>query len=751
MGGTVSARQDLAREMRELRVRCGNPSYARLYKISLMLPPATVSGVLNAKTSPRLDFVLSFVRACLEHADAVGVVVPADQGDLEHWRDLWQRLHVDGQGQRRGVAEEQSADGRPTVLDVVPWQLPGASSLLVGRDDDLAWLDDQLGDGRPSLLHLHGDSGAGKTSLVLAWAHRRRQSFVDGQLYADFARAGHGRTATALEILLDFMIALGYAAADLPTEVTGLSGMFRTALVQRATLVVLDNVVDEEDIAHFSPGDGPSRVVAISGPRLTGLVVRHGAADRRLGALEPSAAADLLMHVVPDLDSAEAAKAAAACEYHPLRLRILGDQLVHTPRARALVATLAAAPAGAPRLDRLLEWSVQGSTRAETRALYLLAHHPGALFDPLEAAAVVDTTQGGAQGLIAGLTSRYLLMTVRPGRSALHPLVRDWAAEAATTSLPGEDRDAARRRLWGYYLWTVDAADRMLLPQRGRPALVSALPHPAAAPRFTTEAEAIAWCAESLPNMAATVEAAVGYRHALAHQLPHVLMSYFNLRKPWPLWIQMCRSGSKVAEELGDPESVGNLNISLGIALRETREEDQAVAAFEHAQAMFAVGGNRMGGAMALNNLATIHNHRHEPDAAIVALRQALTLLEETEDEFRVSIVSHNLAEAELLAGRNDEAREHANLAYEAALGIGDLDGAAITLVTLARAKDRLDDWRGASADYQRALEMQQQAGDRFAQIAAHDRLGELLDRRVGPGAGDEHRRTARQIESELG
>jgi hypothetical protein len=68
--------QSFARQLGALRVACGSPPYTQLYKISSMLPPATVSGVLNARTAPKLAFVLAFVRAVLACADASDISVP---------------------------------------------------------------------------------------------------------------------------------------------------------------------------------------------------------------------------------------------------------------------------------------------------------------------------------------------------------------------------------------------------------------------------------------------------------------------------------------------------------------------------------------------------------------------------------------------------------------------------------------------------------------------------------------------------
>ena len=724
-----------------------------------MLPPSTTSGVLNAKTAPKLAFVLAFVRAVLAYAEANEVPVPAPERDLDLWKRRWEQLYAPPRGDDPAAGQSQPGPGtQPRAA--VPWQLPAATRLLLGRDDELAWLDRRLAeagtaDGPTSLL-LYGPAGAGKSALALTWARRRRDQFPDGQLYADFGTGTAIRALTPAEVLIDFLVALGHYPGALPADESGLAAMFRSALADRRLLVIIENAEHSSDVRPFLPGDGGSVVLVTARARLPDLVMQHGLADHPVGALSPDAAAELLSRSAPGLDPRQAQLIAAACGYLPLPLRVAADTVQRgedSDALRQLTVSLTQdhGSAAAPSIGTILTWSLGAASRAETDAFAALSMLPGAAFDLHEAAAVLGVPVARAPHLLATLTKTNLITTIGAARYELHPLVREWVGRAAAAdAFSAEYREEIRRRLFGYYLWTADTADRVILPQRDRGPLATGLPRPASAPRLPTPAVAIAWVAASLTNLTAAVVQAEVADDEFAYLLPHVLTSYFNVRKPWPQWQQMCRSGIRVARRHGRAGDVGHLSVSLGIALRETHRAAESAAALRRAYEAYGQAGMPAGQAMALNNLATVYSQLQQPQQAADALRLALSLLDETGEPFRTAIVLHNLAEAELKSGQLDAALEDITRAHDLAMKIGDRSGAAMSLATLADVHDHLGQWQRAAAEYRRALAVQAAEGDTFGQINAHRKLGRVLIRHGQAQEGAAHLDEATRIEESL-
>ena len=751
----------LARDLSALRVTCGSPSYAQLYKKAALLPPSTVSGVLNARTAPKLAFVLAFVRAVLAHADAYDVEVPPADRDLLEWKRRWERLYAasgaDSELESATAPITAASDGPRST---VPWQMPPAPRILIGREAEVARLDGHLQQaqaaGRPLTLLLHGPRGVGKTALALTWARQHRDDWPDGQLHADFSTGRGQRALTTAEVLIDFLTALGHRPGDLPANESGLAGMFRSALTERTMLVVLESAERASDVRPLLPGEGKSAVVVTARDRIRSLLVQDHAAAEPVLPLSAESAVDLLMSDAPQLEQDQGELIARACGYLPLPLRIAADTLQHGQDPAALIDLFAkldsAEGAGPDRhaLDPIMSWSLRTQSPVETATFATLSVLPGRTFDIHEAAALLDLPSPRAADHVSRLASTNLVSSVGDRRYELHPLVREWVGRVATSELSADSRRHARRRLFGYYLWTADAADRIILPQRQRPALVTSLPKPASGPRLTTAAAASAWAADNLANLTAAVVQAEKSDDAFAYLLPDALMSYFNLAKPWPQWQLMVQTGLVAARHHGRSEEVGHLESSLGVVLRETQRPAEAAAAFRRAFDSYGTVGNTAGQAMALNNLATVYNQMDQRQKAIDALTYALSILDRTEEPFRVAIVLHNLAEAELHTGQVDKALEHITRARDIALEIDDRGGAALSMATMGDVLDRLGRWKQAAAEYRNALEILAETGDQFGQVNAHRQLGKLLIRHGQTQKGAGHLDRATAIEESL-
>lgn len=154
----------------------------------------------------------------------------------------------------------------------IPAQLPHIPRSFVGRAAQLEeltrWRQDA---GRQSpLLVLTGTSGVGKTTLASQWLHEVCADFPDGQLFVDLGRSA-SEPVVPSEALEWFLLALGVAAKQIPTEPSQREAMYRTATARRRLVVVLDDAVSAAQVRPLIPAGEQCMTVVTSRFRLSGL------------------------------------------------------------------------------------------------------------------------------------------------------------------------------------------------------------------------------------------------------------------------------------------------------------------------------------------------------------------------------------------------------------------------------------------------------------------------------------------------
>jgi len=125
------------------------------------------------------------------------------------------------------------------------------------------------------------------------------------------------------------------------------------------------------------------------------------------------------------------------------------------------------------------------------------------------------------------LVDAHLLEAPEPDRYRFHDLLRVYAAEGARTQETEQDRTAATVRLLTWYLYTAEAAARVISPQRRQVPLDPVRPplHPLG---FGELDAALAWGEDERPQlMAATRLAAVSGLNELAWKLPAAAMVFY--------------------------------------------------------------------------------------------------------------------------------------------------------------------------------------------------------------------------------
>ncbi|WP_280696022.1 BTAD domain-containing putative transcriptional regulator [Kitasatospora sp. GP82] len=365
-----------------------------------------------------------------------------------------------------------------------PAQLPPDASDFTGREPLVDTLRTALGATSHQALVIAtvvGMGGVGKTALALHVAHRVRESFPDGQLYADL-RGSDAAPADPEVVLAGFLAALGVPAEGVPDGLDTRSALFRSMVDGRRLLLVLDNAKDTAQIRPLLPGAVGCAVLTTSRTRLSGL---PATVQADLGVFQPAEALGLLGRTIGPQRLAEEREAAlelmVACGYLPLAVRIVAARLAARPAwtVRTLSKRLAVERR---RIDELrigdlavepaFELSYRQLTQEQARAFRLVATVDGPDIGLPAAAALLAMDEYDAEDLLESLVDVAMVESPFPGRYRYHDLLRAFARRCQAGSPPrgpGADRPAgeavaARDRLLDHLLATACTAFQHLVP-----------------------------------------------------------------------------------------------------------------------------------------------------------------------------------------------------------------------------------------------------------------------------------------------
>jgi hypothetical protein len=242
-GGAIAA---FASGLRRLRAQAGNPTYRDMAR-SALYSPSVLSSAAGGYRLPTLPVTLAFVAAC--------------GGDREAWERRWHE--VSGKAQPQAFFRPRQRDFVTRTGWPPPAQLPLRPRGFVGRADELALLS------KPSAapIVVSGSVGVGKSAFALNYAHQIAAEMIDGQLYADLKSP----VPDAQTVLRCFLLALGISDEQLPAAPDQQAGLYRSLLVERKLLVLLENVRDERQVRPLLAETGRSVMVVVSRNPLLGL------------------------------------------------------------------------------------------------------------------------------------------------------------------------------------------------------------------------------------------------------------------------------------------------------------------------------------------------------------------------------------------------------------------------------------------------------------------------------------------------
>ncbi|MFG2095458.1 BTAD domain-containing putative transcriptional regulator [Streptomyces sp. NPDC048612] len=343
-----------------------------------------------------------------------------------------------------------------------PTQLPPRIADFCGRAREIVALDQTLDRlPRPDCVVLAGGGGAGKTTLAVHWAHRHQAEFPDGQLFADLR--GFERPPMRPDTVLGmFLRALGVPEAQIPDGLAERSALYRALLAGRRMLVLLDNAGTAEQARPLLPATPGCLAVVTSRRRLSGLVVRDGAALVTVGPFAADDALQLLGNALGPArlaaDPAAARELVERCDRLPLALRIAAARLMAHPDwplgcwtgkladERRRLQELSAHDADLA-VEACLYLSYRALSSGAARLFRLLGLHPGPDVDLPAAAALAGRDAERTHRHLAELSDAHLVEEHAQGHYVRTELVRLYAAQRVASEETPADRDLARERL----------------------------------------------------------------------------------------------------------------------------------------------------------------------------------------------------------------------------------------------------------------------------------------------------------------
>jgi DNA-binding SARP family transcriptional activator/tetratricopeptide (TPR) repeat protein len=662
--------------------------------------------------------------------------------------------------------------GRPLVR---PAQLPPDPQGFAGRGKEMGWLDGLLPVAEDSstpveIVVVSGTAGVGKTALTVHWAHRVRDRFDDGQLYANLRGFDPtGSPVTPAAAVRDFLDALGVRAERIPAGVEAQVGLYRSLLATRRVLIVLDNARDAAQVRSLLPGGPGCLVLVTSRNQLAGLVA-DGAHPltldllsagesrellaRRLGAhrvATESRAVDEIVSLCARLPVALAIVAARAAIRGEFSLATLAEDL---REARGNLDEFAGSD---PTTDArtVFSWSYLQLTPQAARLFRLLGVHPAPDVSLAAAASLAGLSTGEVRVLLNELSWAHLVAEHEPRRYTFHDLLRVYAAEQAHLVDTGEDQKAALCRTLRHYAHSGDRADQLLNPHRDAAPTLPSLPPGAAPARIADRDQALAWFNAEHAVLVLTVRRMAGFDTDIWH-LAWVLRRFLAYQGHWHDSVTVLGAALRAARRLGAPDRQAFCHCYLGCAyihfgrygdalaniqdaidlyrraeddigeayahlygswvLERQRRHREALSYAEQCLDLFRAARHRPGQAKALNAVGWFHALLDAYEEALRYCQQALDLQEELGDRYGQAETLDSLGYAHHHLGRHPQAITCFHAARALFREFGFPYREAVVSNFLGDAHDAMGDAELARAAWQHALDVLDQLGHQDAE-----------------------------------
>lgn len=516
-----------------------------------------------------------------------------------------------------------------------------------------------------ALAVIRGPLGGGKSETAYQWIAEHAAAFPDGLFYADLSGAD-GQPGEVSEWLRTFLVAVGYAPAELPGTLQGRCNYFRSWTTGKRVAVVIDGALTAAQVPGLLPGPGRSVVLVTEAGPLEQLSAREKPVFVDLDPLSPETACVLVRRILgehdprPDAESDELDALVALCEGQGLALCVAAAELARRP-ARPISRLVQDLSREGRRLKVLSPKraslsmtatlnTVAGRLDESTQQAYsVFGWHPGAGDVGLPAfASALQADEDDVRDRLDNLVDARLVQETAPDRFFASGFVRDHARERET----GHE---LQKQFVRYYALRAIPAGNAVMPQRGwleriwrglalestvddpeawleaeRPALraVAGLLHADGDPELMPLAVAL-WPfherAKHLDDMdevnRLAAELAEAQGHGLVHGLALVQRGFaFRHRGEHDKAAEQFAAAEGLAREAGTPDLEATAVESLGLARREQGDRSAACGLLRGNLDMATKIGDPRRTALAKMHLGSVA----EPDEAIALLDAAI-------------------------------------------------------------------------------------------------------------------------------
>ncbi len=611
-------------------------------------------------------------------------------------------------------------DGRHTIKDQIPWQLPTRVEQFTGREKEIEWLVSGLLPDR--ILALIGPGGTGKTTLgseavyQLDEAGELSNRFPDGVVFHSFY--SQPQVNLALE-----HIARSYGEDPKAPEYSA-----SRVLESRMALIFLDGCEDADDLSKILGVRGKNTVLITSRKRSDAqnlLLEIKPLAQREAVSLLQKISGNTLVEEKP------LRQIAKIVEGLPLAVHLAGSYLANSGEsAKNYAAWLQQKPLGAltedeRRMDSvvyLIERSLKGLNDTTYNILSVAGQLSLAPFRYEVVAAIVDSDDSKLRHGFDDLIRRGLLLRHKGRFQVGHALIRTYAKERMKTKNFAE--------ALGHFYIALNNEQREL-GLAGYERLRAELPH--VMHLLSTlqvngkwhVVNQLVWSIQSFLDIQGHISERItclesGIKatkelNLLSDQAKHlgnlgVSLTYRGrVHEAIKVYFQALAIDQKINDKYGESNHLGN----LGAAYRTLGQVEKAISYYEQALAISRKISHRQGEGVDLGNLGNAYRALGQVEKAISFFKQALAILREIGDRRGEGAHLGNLANAYRDLGQVEKAITYYEQALAIAREIGHRQNEGNWLGNLGAAYSALGHMEQAITYYEQALAIAREIGHR--------------------------------------